>query len=404
MRYFIGLCVITGIIYAGHKLERLREISAPFRSLCFFKLHYLILGMIIVPFFPDHFSHLFEQNRGPLVMFCLSWIGMYYGCGLELRAHQEFPKKILILNIIEPLIIFTLVSLVVSLVLYGVYGGWHLTRLAVVIALFSSFSIFRRKGILVREGNSKHHPTLDNMLPVGNFAPIALLCVVGVLLFGANSVTIMGHTFTGLLSLCMLNITFGGVMGALVNMMIAKADSPRAISIILIGGSALSGGIAYILSFSPLFVGAISGAFLINATLKRLQTLSALNDTNESVERIFMFILGTMVSPILPLLGTGIFMVLLSALGIFVLRSSIKFLFSSVWTTQFQEDKKGMTLLWIGLTGQGILATGAAFECSLFVDLFPAVMLLFVTLLVGNQLAIGIYVWLQERKKVLRNG
>ena len=181
-------------------------------------------------------------------------------------------------------------------------------------------------------------------------------------------------------------------------MLISGSESSDAISIILVGGTALCGGLAYSFSFSPLFVGMGSGAFLINSTLKRLQTLDALNDTNEIIERIYMFILGTILSPIILMLKKDVLFIFLYALILFVFRSSLKYILSSLWTSRVQSEKDVSSLIWIGLTGQGILASGAVYECALYADLLPAVIMLFVTLLVLNQLAIGFYVWRKEQE------
>ena len=70
----------------------------------------------------------------------------------------------------------------------------------------------------------------------------------------------------------------------------------------LVGGTFLMSGMVFTLSFSPLLVGMLTGAFLINSTVKRLQTLAALNITQGLMEKVFMFCLGTMMTPLFMLL------------------------------------------------------------------------------------------------------
>lgn len=397
MIYLVGLFAVFLIIFAAHKLENIRDISALFKSLSFFKLHYLVLGMILVLFFPDKFMPLFERTRGPVIMFCLSWIGLYYGCGLELRVHEKFSSKVIMFNIIEPVIIFAFVTLVGILYLFLKYDGWDFTSVALIIGIFSSFTIFRRHGILVREGDTSHHPVLDDLLPVGNIFAVTILSIAGGLLSQTKSVTIAGYAITGIFSIFIMNILLGIAGGVLLNMLISSAESTDAKSMILIGGSALCGGIAYVFSLSPLFVGTITGAFLINATLKRLQTLDALNETNEIIERIFMFVLGTALSPLILIFTKDVIFILLYALAIYVFRSSLKYILSSFWTSRIQGETDGSSIIWIGLTGQGILASGAVFECTLYAKTLPSIFILLVTLLVLNQLTIGFYVWYKEK-------
>jgi len=397
MMYLVGLLAVFLIIFAAHKLKNLRDISTFFKSLSFFKLHYLLLGMILVFFFPDNFMPLFEHTRVPAIMFCLSWIGLYYGCGLELRVHQRFSSKVILFNIFEPVIIFAFVTLAGTIFLYFKYDSLEFTSTAVIIGIFSSFTIFRRHSILNREGDSSHYPVLDNLLPAGNIFAVIILSIAGGFLSETQSVTIVGYTLTGISSIFIMNILLGVLGGVLLNMLISSTESSDAKSIILIGGAALCGGIAYVFSFSPLFVGTISGAFLINATLKRLETLHSLNETNEIIERVFMFTLGTVLSPLILIFKKDVIFILLFALGLFVFRSSLKYILSSFWISKIQGDKDGSSLMWIGLTGQGILASGAAFECALYVRVLPSIFILLVTLLVLNQLTIGFYVWSKEK-------
>lgn len=397
MTYLVGLFVVTLLLFVAYKLGNLRDISAPFKSLSFFKLQYLVIGMILVLFFPNEFMRLFERTRGHIIMLCLSWIGLYYGCGLELRAHQKFSTKVILFNIFEPVIIFTIVTLLGTVFLYIKYDSWVFTNVAFIIGTYCSFTIFRRYGILKREGDSSHHHVLDDLLPVGDVFPVIALCIIGIVLFSAGTVNIIGYSFTGIFPIFILNILLGTAGGVLLNMLISGSESSDAISIILVGGTALCGGLAYSFSFSPLFVGMVSGAFLINSTLKRLQTLDALNDTNEIIERIYMFILGTILSPIILMLKKDVLFIFLYALILFVFRSSLKYILSSLWTSRVQSEKDVSSLIWIGLTGQGILASGAVYECALYADLLPAVIMLFATLLVLNQLAIGFYVWRKEQ-------
>ena len=399
MIYIVGIFTVSLLIYSSNKFGDIQAVSSSFKSLSFFKLQYLVIGMIIVLFFPDSFMRVFEPARGHVIMFCLSWIGFYYGCGLELRAHQKFSPKVVLFNIFEPVVIFSFVALIGILFFYFKYDGWGYTDIAFIIAVFCSFTIFRRQGILKREGSSSHHEVLDDLLPVGDIFPVIALCIIGAIIFGERSVNILDHTFTGLFSTVILIVLLGAAVGALFNMLISGAKSSDSISIIMVGGTAFCGGMVYHFSFSPLFVGMISGAFLINATLKRLQTLEALHNTNEIIEKIYMFILGTIIAPRILMLKGDVLLIILSAIALFVFRSSLKYILSYLWTSRIEDEKEFSSLMWIGLTGQGILASGAAYECSLYADLMPAIIMLFVTLLVFNQLAIGFYVWRKESSK-----
>ena len=106
MTYLAGLLAISLGIFAARKFGNRSHISTPFRNLGIFNLHYMLAGIALVFIIPTDFMFTFESIRGIVLTFGLCWIGLYYGCGLELRAHQRFSPQIILFNVIEPVIVF----------------------------------------------------------------------------------------------------------------------------------------------------------------------------------------------------------------------------------------------------------------------------------------------------------
>ena len=395
----MGLLLVSLAALAARKLAVRSTFFDPFKSLGFFKLHYMIAGLALTLFFPEDFLLIFEPVRVTVITFGLCWIGFYYGCGLELRAHQRFASHIVILNIIEPVIVFIFLSFGSIIFFYYRFGDWQHSETALMIGLFSSFTIFRRRGILYRQSQSAHHPVLDNLLPIGNIFPVAALAVMSKLLFEIPEITLFQQTFNDTFSFILIQVVTGILGGMLINMLVSGAEKPSMIILVMVGCTAIIGGIVTTLSLSPLFVGMLTGAFLINSTLKRLLTLEVLNSSHDYMEKVFMFCLGTMLPPLLFAMRSRVMFILLSAIGLFVVRATVKYFLSTVWISRVSGESENSKALWIGLTGQGILASGAVVECSLPIDKFAQVFLLFITLLVINQIAIGLYVWMGERNR-----
>ena len=400
MTYLAGLLAISLGIFAARKFGNRSHISTPFRNLGIFNLHYMLAGIALVFIIPTDFMFTFESIRGIVLTFGLCWIGLYYGCGLELRAHQRFSPQIILFNVIEPVIVFASISIVCIIYLYFKVDGWHHTITALMIGLFASFTIFRRRGIMYRQSDTTHHPVLDNLLPIGNIFPVVGLSLMTRLFFVSPEIPILEHTYSSTGAFFILQFITGLIGGILLNMLISGTESSDSLTIVLIGGTILIGGIAFTLSFSPLFIGTLSGAFLINSTLKRLQTLDALNESHKLIEKIFMFCLGTMVTPLIFLLKVKLIYIFISAAGLFALRSVVKYILSMIWISRRLSISNGYPILWIGLTGQGILASGAALECSYNVPKFTSVFSLFIILLVLNQFTIGLYVWFTEKASI----
>ena len=105
--------------------------------------------------------------------------------------------------------------------------------------------------------------------------------------------------------------------------------------------------------------GTLTGAFLINATLKRLQVLEAITVTNDVFEKVFMFLLGTLVMPLFGSVGTEAVVIASFALSLTAFRMTVKYLYSRWWASHAMLDSETTLDLWIGLVGQGILASAA---------------------------------------------
>ena len=155
MVYLVGLLVFALIVYLFGRLGNRDNIFAYFGNLDIFNLHYLLAGILFFIIIPAQFIPLFESIRGTVLLFGMSWIGLFYGCGLELRIHQKFPSHIIFFNIIEPVFVFVIIATSSIVYLYLKAKGWQHTGTALMIGLFSSFTIFRRHGILNRQKKYK---------------------------------------------------------------------------------------------------------------------------------------------------------------------------------------------------------------------------------------------------------
>jgi hypothetical protein len=393
MGYLTVLGALLAAAFLAGRYVHPAESASRLSGLAFFKLEYFLIGLILMMVFPDSFLPLFERTRNSLIMFCVSWIGLFFGCGLEYRIHQTFSPRILVLNLLEPAIVFLATSFVSALFLYLRFDGWQYTNAAILTGVFCSFTIYRRKGFFCRDNNAAHHPVLDNLLPLGNVFPVLALSVVSIFLFSARETTIISFTFSGTTAMIMFHILTGVAGGILLNILIAGAHTTGSLMLILGGSAALSGGIAYAFKLSPLFLGMLTGAFLINATLKRLQVLDAVNTVNDYIEKALMFLIGTMAAPLILILQEEALLIILFAAVLVAFRMLLKYGISRMWSTHIIHTPKTSPSLWIGLTGQGYLAAAAAIECSLQVHLLPSIFFLFILVLVMNQLTVGLFVW-----------
>ncbi|MBT4483913.1 MAG: hypothetical protein HOC71_09575 [Candidatus Latescibacteria bacterium] len=392
MTYFLGVLAVVLITFLANKIGRFFGISAPFRFLSFFKLHYLAYGIILAFFFPDNFKILFEKITGTVFMFSLTWIGFYYGCSLEFRAHQRYSPKTLLFHMIEPVIIFLFTILAGTLYIYIKFNEIRHFDIVFILAVFCSLTLFKRHENPYHKGDYTLNPILRDLVPVRNIFAVTALSFAGSFFYGVDELSLFGNLFTGTFIFFMFHVIVGMSAGFLVSMLIKGSQTTESIPTIVIGVTALTGGIAYTFSLSPLFIGMVSGAFLINSTLKRLRTIEAVYSSHEHIEKIFMFFLGALLTPLIQSETFSPGLVLLSACGIFILRSSLKYILAYLWISPSKANAGEIILPWTGLTSQGIVAAGAALECGIQNPHVSTVFLIMIVLMVLNESVTGIYI------------
>ena len=392
MTYSVGLLAVILFTFITHKIGQFTGLSARIEILSFYKLHYLASGFVLAWFFPSSFMVIFENNMGIVLLFCLAWIGLFYGCNIEIRTHQKYPLKTFLFHLAEPLIVFIFTALGGILYIYTKYNDIRYIDVVLITAIFSSITLFKRHNIPYREGEVAFHSVINDLLAARNIFAIILLCIAGSLLYSTGEFVLFGHIFTGVFAFFIFHVIAGSGLGIVLSMLMRGAPTTDSMLIALIGMTALTGGIAFIFSLSPLFLGMVSGMFLINSTLKRLQIIESLSISHEFIEKIFMFFLGALLMQLFTLNTVSPGIIFAGAAGIVIIRSLLKYFLASIWVTRFNGYNKGTSLLWAGLTGQGIIAAGAAVEYRLRLPNMPSVFLLLIFLLILNQTVTGIYV------------
>lgn len=400
MTYCIGLFVIIFITYLAQKLARFSYTFSHSGIFSFFKLHYLAYGFIITWFFPKSFLGLVEQNMGIVLTFCVSWIGFFYGCSLEIRSHEKYSPKTLLFHIIEPFILFAFAALTGTLYVYSKSNDIKSFDSVIIAAIFVSITLYKRpEASHCNEKENPYRTVLNDLLPLRNILGVSALCLIGIFMHGSREVVLFGHHFTGMFAVFAFHVLCGLSAGVVFSLLLGGTGTSDSLSTVSVGAVALLGGIAYTLSFSPLFVGIIAGTFLINSTLKRLQVIETISICNEYIEIIFLFSLGALLSFEIKRDFSVLSYIIPGALGIVILRGALKYLISFFWVSIVRGYRKGVPLLWIGLTGQGMLAAGVAVDFRLYQSHKPfSLFLLLAVMLILHEIITGLFILKTKRR------
>ena len=404
MTYVTGLLAVSLLIYLGSKLGNTAKLHTLYMYVRFFKLQYFLAGIILNFILPANFLFLLDELRVSGLILCTGAIGMFFGCGLEIRTHQEHKPRLLLSNLIEPVLMFPIMAVAATILAALSLPPASSGKNILLIALFASFTMFKRQGILYHQPDSQHHPFMDKLLPLGNVLPVAAFAILGITVFSPESYTVFNHTFSGWEAFLAMLLAIGLSCGMILNMLIAAAPDIRSMGVILAGGAALTSGLASTFSLSPLVVGTLTGSIVINSTLRRLQVLESLRSMHEIIEKIYMFLIGTLFYSIVLGMKSTIFSVVAGALILFACRSLVQYLFTRGFVKYTETDSLETFTVWAGFTGQGILASAALFEISYLSDVIMQMFICLLVLLLLNQAVIGIYMAVHEKGKIRREG
>jgi len=388
MYYILALTVtfilLFGILYLTKKRQERAEIAAHFH------IHYFLAGVILSFYFPGDLAKPVTTMLGPVLMFCISWAGMYYGFHLEARSKENsMPRVSAAAHILAPfifLIVFALVGIIHSVLLRKSLAH---TDAIFIVAAFSSISLYA-----FHSGDtgtrSVMHSIAADIPPFRNLAPLILLTIGGGLLYGHSEIGLLGIQVEGPAFFIFAHVFTGALLGIICSMLIKGAKKSSAVSTILIGICALVGGIADTLLLSPLLIGLIVGSFTINATLKRHELLTTLTEMNGSIEKILSIALGILFVIVFQFNDLNIPYIVFGAIGIALLRFAVSYIYLRLTAHQMRGHGKGMIYLWAGFSGQGAIAIAAALEYRLRIPHTPAVFAVLILSLFISQFAVQI--------------
>jgi hypothetical protein len=381
MLYSTGLLAVFIACALYMRAARTASASSLIEAVSLFRLEYFVLGLALIDIFPQPFRAVFNQAHGLLIMFCVSWIGFHAGSLLDIRSRREYPRRLFLFEIIKAAAVSAAVSLLTIFLLHVWFKTWEYTPAALLTGIMCSFSL---TGLRIST-----HENDSPVLPFGNLTAVIILGIVEFILFRSKELSVLSFTMSGIPILLTFALTAAAAGGILCALLIAGERKSGILPLIAAGCAAFLGGIAYTFSFSPLFVGVLAGMLLIAIAMNRIVVRETFARANGYIEKIFMFLLGTTALPVIVTLGIDAFAILGFAVALIILTGSLKFALARALPGSIPAGEP-RRLLWAGIAGQGMLAAAAAVECSLQVQLLPSVTLLFIAMVVLNQLAVAI--------------
>ena len=289
LSFGLGLAAM-GLIYAAVRLCRSRASHSPLLAeLLAARVQYALAGLVFGLLAPLDMRPILGAAADLATSFLVGIFGMVVGCSVELRLIRHFSRPLLLLEIGY----LVLLGLGLWALSYGFsQGGIDGAALWGVCGLGAACWMRQSRG----GGRKKKKGT--GWLPSASALAGILLAGVGLmqlrpggfvvrLPLGFPPVVVVEGTWAE----CGSCLVLGAWVGLIVDLA-TRGVSRGYLYYVIAAGLLLGSGMAGALGLEPLWVGAVAGVWLVNATMRRLDILRALEQGQDMVRTVLPGVAG----------------------------------------------------------------------------------------------------------------
>lgn len=327
------LVVVIGVAYvlAHNVVERLQH-----RFLVVSGLEYLLLGVMLGPFFPA--IRAFDDLTGllPIIALAAGWVGLLRGTDFDFAGLQKVDPvtwRIVFLHHLLPGVVVGFGSFYVFESGLLLESSRHESALsAAALACFAAADSAEPFDLLARryEISGRLAPLLRNGTRLGDIAVILafglIFCV-----FHENAPQATDYSAS---TWAWLTVVLGGALGFLFSLFLAGDESDNSRFLALVGIIAFASGGAYFLELSPLAVNLCMGLVLVNTARGGQLLHSTLESTERPMTIVLLIFAGALWTPS-PLVPT-----LIAVVTFVAARTGAKWIASVIagWGTSLRKD------------------------------------------------------------------
>jgi len=260
-------------------------------SIRLMRLHHVAVGMAMGYTCLSPLRNIADMGLPLVVAFLCAWFAMAVGCTIDLRMLRKVGLQMAIIELAQ----LALLGAVLLLMIYVPENNMHISG----VALWAVGGVCAASWPEQRWSEKKKR--LSALTP--HWMP-SVAILVGILLLGVGSMQI--HTgspifiyqpfsnsllINGFTERILGSIVLGALVGLLADLATRGAPS-RYFPYVVAGSLMLGAGIGSSVAFEPLWVGAIAGFWLINATLRRVAVLALVEGGTDTLKAGVYIVVG----------------------------------------------------------------------------------------------------------------
>lgn len=296
MKSLVGLAIISLLaLFGSRSFERKVNIPVFFKRFFADGMVYLIAGFIMGPALLGFINYDLITRLSPVITIGLFWIGFLFGINLKYKDLTRLSKSVLLVAIGQACVTFFLVAGGAWFMLKGLKGEVGAFAIAVSSLTLAACASGTNQSTLLRlsMARSFRGPTAQVATVSATLDDLPAIFITGLVTFfwhrtdaGQTNLHAMAWTLVA----CLLGL-FGGMV---INVLLKRADSEQSRLLIVLGTSAVGGGLAAYLHLSPIFIGMILGITYINLAERDEEVFEIAQRSESTLYVLFLLIVGSM--------------------------------------------------------------------------------------------------------------
>jgi len=297
------------------------------------KVLYLLSGLtlgLVLLLLPSVFS--LKRALHLSLIFLSGSLGFLFGVKVELRILRRISRAVLGLSLFQGF--FTVLAATIPLyfilpIWRGMETGSDLLRTSAVLGIAASVTMPPTISLLSGRTERRREilRVVETMALFGNVVAFVFLWLLPVLQKG-EAISLIGIEIEGAGGRLLMALICGGLVGCLADFVSRRERSLHEQIYLVVGVLLVGMGTASALGISSVLVGMIAGAWLINATSRRIAVLETMDCIRDFIEGAFLVLVGA----VLPMVSLFRSKDGLIALGLGVLLFALRFLGKTVGT------------------------------------------------------------------------
>lgn len=298
MKSILGLLLLALLaIFGSRYFERKIKIPAVVRRIFAGGMVFLYAGILMGPSVLGLIDRATFLKLSPVVTIALFWIGLIFGVHLKIKDLKRISPSVHLLAYGQSILTYFFIAVIFYLLLGRFFRQMDSMAMVASVMTLAACASGTSQGTLLRLTRNNRQfrgPTAQVATVTATLDDIPAIISTGLLTFFIH-VSLPGQTVLPGMVWMGLALVAGIMGGWIIKVMLEKVDNEQGRLLILLGTSAVGGGLCAYLHLSPIFVGTIMGAAYANFSARNDKVFDIMSRSESTLYVLFLVLVGSMI-------------------------------------------------------------------------------------------------------------